>query len=94
MTQVTLKLMDPSPYLYTKGQKRERKRRFIMDKSSVNVVTDQDHTTRLSVQVPCNNATRLIDKPICRVWVRSVSRLKDPTSFLDCRDSLPLKVRI
>ena len=86
--------MDPSPYLYTKGHKERDKKKVHHGKSSEKMVTDQDRATRLSVQVSCNNSTRLIDKPIRRVWVRGVPRLNDPTGFLDCRDRFPLNGRI
>jgi len=90
MTQVTLKLMDPSPYLYTEGHKINGHR----GKSSEKIVAIQDRSTRLSVQVSCNNSSRLIDKPIRHVWVRSFPRIKDPTGFLYCRDSFSLNDRI
>lgn len=92
--------MDPSPYLCTKGhnvigqREKEQKGKVRRGKSSEKMVTDQDRSTRLSVQVSCNNSTRLIDKAIRRVWVRGVPRLQNPTSFLDCRDRFPLNGRI
>ena len=94
MTQVTLKLMDLSPYLYAERAERERKSKVNHGKSSEKMVTDQHPPTRLSVQVSCNNSTRLIDKPIRRVRVRGVPRLQNSTRFLDCRDSFTLNVRI
>jgi len=99
MTQVTSKWMDPSPYLYTKGQKvigeEERvKKKVHHGKPSEKGVTDQRRSTRLSVQVSCNNSTRFIDKPMRRVWVRGAPRLKDSTRFLDCNECFPLNVRI
>jgi len=78
-----------------RGQGAQKKKKKVHHgKSPEKMVTDRGHSTRLSVQVACNNSTRLIDKPIRRVWVRSVSRIQKHAGFLDCIDRFPLNVRI